>query len=149
MDGPSSGAAQWARDQNVVWPGSFHIVWICSRLHLHSSTLIIFHRNRHSYKWTRCTEISKELMQYIWRAVQQIQKHWCIWRDALYTTTRELEIMQAHGRNTNAGNKIHSIHVYPAAQHVVDAFIQNSLWCNACIFSARNLSGNKIKGWEM
>lgn len=66
--------------------------------------------------------------------------------DTLYTMTEELENMQAHGHNRNADIKIRRMHVQSAARHVLDAFIQNSLWCNACILSAGNLSGNKIKG---
>lgn len=60
-----------------------------------------------------------------------------------------LENTQPHRYNTDADIKMCSAHVWPATWHVVDAFIQNSLRCNACIFSAQGLSGNKIKGWKM
>ena len=51
--------------------------------------------------------------------------------------------------DTNADIKIDSTHVSPASLHVVEAFIQRSLWFCVCIFSAGGLSGNKIKGWNM
>ena len=65
--------------------------------------------------------------------------------DTLYTMTEELENMQGHRHNRNSQNA-RRMHVQSATRHVLDAFIQNSLWCNACILGARNLSGNKIKG---
>lgn len=85
---------------------------------LHSFTfisLVVLNRNQQNCYQTRCTHSEAHVIHMVCNATN----------------------IKALMHNTNSDIKIRCIRVWPAARHVVDAFIRNSLCCNAYGFKCK------------